>query len=127
MTKGRKVKPSDHLLLGLGVITLEVVVTWWYYIKNVLRQKKADPEAKVSVPISDQAFEEELDRASASNGNGTVETEQEVPCPCEDPEPPSPTLSETEEEPESPVSSLPENDPESPSLAEAETPETDTH
>lgn len=120
----RTSKPSDHLLLGLAVITLEVGVTWYYYIKGKLKSKQARSVVEPERPISDEAFEEELAATSASNGNGKIVDE---PCDCEDePEPDLPDLSETVEEPVTPVSSLPE-EPEPPSPAEPETPETDTH
>lgn len=121
----RKSKPSDHLLLGLAVITLEVGVTWYYYIKGKLKSKQArKPIGESERPISDEAFEEELARTSANNGNGKIVDE---PCPCDDePVPPSADLDEPEEELDTPVPSLPA-DPEPPEPVEPETPETDTH
>lgn len=130
--KDKQPKPSVHLLLGMILITLEVGVTWYYYIKNTLKLRRNKEDTTLSVVpgtesvIPPEAFEEELARAeaAASNGNGKIVDE---PCDCEDePEPDLPDLSETAEEPVTPVSSLPE-EPEPPSPTEPETPETDTH
>lgn len=117
----RQVKPSDHIFLGMIVITLEVIFTWYYYVKNKLRQSAGTTQSESG--ITDEAFEEELARSSATNGNGTVASD--APCPCEDTPDPSPTDLGEEEEPEPPVPSLPEEP--SSDLAETDSPETDQH
>jgi len=118
----RQTKPSDHIFLGMVVITLEVIFTWYYYVKNKLRQNPGATPKKGS-GISDEAFEEELAKSSAANGNGKIVDE---PCDCDDlDDRPQDNLGEVEE-PETPVPSLPE-EPSPSDLAETDSPETDQH